>query len=169
MGTVQSSIRAAVGRKMLSSGFLGGTQVFRAYDIARSNRLILEMEMAARLSLGLLMTFEYCGAELPLFEGWALHALVESRILYMNNLNSCFRLLPRRTGPSNIWVACLGLRRRPSTLKSSLKNSLGMSDSLAPRDKPGGGEGTQSLSAWPYNVFREEMGCSSRALALEGG
>ncbi|KAH9023503.1 hypothetical protein EDB84DRAFT_1564677 [Lactarius hengduanensis] len=59
MGTVQSSIRAEVGREKLSSVFLGGTQVFRAYTIASSNRLIPEMEMAARLSLGLAMTFEY--------------------------------------------------------------------------------------------------------------
>ncbi|KAH9036296.1 hypothetical protein EDB84DRAFT_1192242 [Lactarius hengduanensis] len=128
------------------------------------------MEMAARLSLGLPMTFEYFGAELRLFEGWALHALVEFRILYMNNLNSCFRLLPRRTCPSNIWVACPGLRHHPSTLKSSLKISLGASDPLAPRGEPGGGgEGTQSLPAWLHNIFREEMGCSSRALALERG
>ncbi|KAH8985599.1 hypothetical protein EDB86DRAFT_3216440 [Lactarius hatsudake] len=128
------------------------------------NRLIPEMEMVARLSLGLPMTFEYFGVELRLLEGCALHALVEFRILHMNDLNSCFRLLPRRTGPSNICVDCPGLRRRPYTLKSPLKNSLGTSDSLAPRDKPGGGgSGTQSLPAWLHNVLREEMGGWSRA------
>ncbi|KAH8995921.1 hypothetical protein EDB92DRAFT_1814392 [Lactarius akahatsu] len=53
---------------------------------------------------------------------------------------------------------------------SIVQLSEGTSDSLALRDKPGDGrEGTQSIPAWRHNVFREEMGCSLRALAPEGG
>ncbi|KAH9036294.1 hypothetical protein EDB84DRAFT_1560956 [Lactarius hengduanensis] len=63
MGTVFSSIRS---------------EVFRAYAIASNSMLIPEMEMAARLSLGLSMTFEDLGVELRLFEGGALRALVPS-------------------------------------------------------------------------------------------
>ncbi|KAH9023501.1 hypothetical protein EDB84DRAFT_470458 [Lactarius hengduanensis] len=76
MGTVFSSIRSEVGRRKLST--LKGTQVFRAYAIASNSMLIPEMEMAARLSLGLSMTFEDLGVELRLFEGGALRALVPS-------------------------------------------------------------------------------------------
>ncbi|KAH8982484.1 hypothetical protein EDB83DRAFT_1361202 [Lactarius deliciosus] len=173
MSTVQSSIRAEVSRRNLS--FFDGTQVFRAYAIASSNRPIPEMDMAARLSLGLPMTFEYLGVELRLFEGWALRALIKFRILYMDNLHSCFdAFLDTSTGPSKIWVSCPGPRFRPlSSFQISprfgevvwaLENSRETSDLLAPRDKPGGGEaGTQSLPAWLHNVFREEMGGSSRA------
>ncbi|KAH9023519.1 hypothetical protein EDB84DRAFT_1580438 [Lactarius hengduanensis] len=143
MDTVQSSIRTEVSRRKLS--FLDGTQVFRAYAIASSSRLIPEMDTAARLSLDLPMTFEYLGVELRLFEGWALRALVNFRILYKDNLISCFdTFLDTSSGPSTIWA---------------LENLRETADLLASRDKPGG---TQSLPAWLHNLFRGEMGGSLR-------
>ena len=66
MGTIQSLFRAEVSRRKLSN--LNGTQVFRAYAIASSSKLIPEMDMAARLSLDLPMTLGYLGEEPRLFE-----------------------------------------------------------------------------------------------------
>ena len=174
MGTVQSSIRADLSRRKLST--LDGAHVFRTYAIASSKRLIPEMDMAARLSLGLPMTFKYVGVELRLFEGWALRALVKFCMLYMDNLISCFKsFLDASAGPSKIWVACPGPNPHPSTLKPSFRNSPlfeGLArgtgnlprtfDPLAPRidaDKPGGGgAGTPSLPPWLHIVFRKVGG-----------
>ncbi|KAH8984200.1 hypothetical protein EDB86DRAFT_162988 [Lactarius hatsudake] len=180
MGTVQSSIRAEVSHRKLS--ILKGAQVFRAYAIASGKRLIPEMNMAARLSLDLPMTFQHIGVELRLFEGWALRALVEFRILYMDNLISCFKsFFDTSTGPSKIWIACPGPKRhtfihpRLRLVKFSLcdwsqfdevgpgleKSPLAAFDALASRiyaDKPGGGgAGSLSLPAWLHDAFREEI------------
>ncbi|KAI9450607.1 hypothetical protein BJY52DRAFT_1191699 [Lactarius psammicola] len=187
MGTVQSSIRAEVTCRKLST--LNGAQVFRTYAIASSKRLIPEMNMAARLSLDHPMTFEYIGAEMRLFEGWALRALVKFRVLYMDNLISCFEsFLDPSTGPSEIWVACPGPGPKPHhSIRISIliesssqnsprfneavrdsENSLRTSDSLGPRidaDKPGGGgAGAPCLPARLHNVIRKEIGGSSRSL-----
>ncbi|KAH9166749.1 hypothetical protein EDB89DRAFT_2001557 [Lactarius sanguifluus] len=165
MGTVLSSIRA---------------EVFRAYAIASSKRLIPEMNMAARLSLDLPMTFQHIGVELRLFEGWALRVLVEFRILYMDNLISCFKaFFDTSTGPSKIWIACPGPKCHtfihPKLVKISLcnwsqfdevgpgleKSPLAAFDPLTPRiyaDKPGGGgAGSLSLPVWLHDAFREEI------------
>ncbi|KAH9174350.1 hypothetical protein EDB89DRAFT_1952399 [Lactarius sanguifluus] len=178
MGTVLSSIRAEVSHRKLS--ILNGAQVFRAYAIASSKRLIPEMNMAARLSLDLPMTFQHIGVELRLFEGWALRALVEFRMLYMDNLISCFKsFFDTSTGPSKIWIACPGPKRHtfihPRLVRFLLcnwsqfdevgpgleKSPLAAFDPLAPRiyaDKPGGGgAGSLSLPAWLHDAFREEI------------
>ncbi|KAH9022502.1 hypothetical protein EDB84DRAFT_1580618 [Lactarius hengduanensis] len=171
MATVLSSIRSEVSRRKLST--LKGTQVFRTYAIANNSMLIPEMDMAARLSLGLPMTFEDLGVELRLFEGCALRALVKFRLVYMDNLTSYFK--STSTGPS---VACPGPKPHRSIyfcrlIESSSRNppqfdeaenSLETSDPLAPQDKTRGGAGTQSLPAWLHDVFREEIGVRYRAL-----
>ncbi|KAH8995918.1 hypothetical protein EDB92DRAFT_2112692 [Lactarius akahatsu] len=182
MGSVQSSIRAEVSHRKLS--ILNGAQVFRAYAIASSKGLVPEMDMVARLSLDLPMTFEYIGIELRLFEGWALRALVEFRILYIDNLISCFKsFFDTNTGPSKIWIACpgpkcdtfifprfvnisLGNWSQFDEVGPGLENSLAAFDPLAPRiyaDKPGGGEaGASSLPAWLHDAFKEEIDLGSR-------
>ncbi|KAF8257478.1 hypothetical protein EI94DRAFT_1422306, partial [Lactarius quietus] len=70
MVTVQSSIRAEISRKKLLSPT--GTESFRVFAIACRKRLIPKMKEAARLTLGHLITFEYVGDALRLFNGWAL-------------------------------------------------------------------------------------------------
>src|SRR5579863_7542828 len=59
LGQVQAYIRAEIDR----GGFPApvGTEVFGAYAIARSKRLVTEMENAARLTLDYPMTFETIG------------------------------------------------------------------------------------------------------------
>ncbi|KAH9018777.1 hypothetical protein EDB83DRAFT_172762 [Lactarius deliciosus] len=184
MGTVQSSIRAEVSHRKLS--VLNGAQVFRAYAIASSKGLVPEMDMVARLSLDLPMTFEYIGVELRLFEGWALRALVKFRILYIDNLISCFKsFFDTSTGPSKIWIACPGPKCDtfifPRFINISLcnwsqfdevgpgleKSPLAAFDPLAPRiyaDKPGGsGAGSLSLPAWLHDAFREEIKLGSKS------
>jgi hypothetical protein len=149
------------------------------------------MNMAARLSLDLPMMFEYLTVELRLFEGWALRALVNFRMLYRRNLIgliSCFKsFLDTSTGPSKFWITSPGPKPRPSTpisrqINHRLRNlrlyeeilldvvySPETLDPLAPRidkDQSGGdGEDDPSVPAWLHNVFREEIGGPMLALA----
>lgn len=167
MGAVQSSIRAEVSRRKLST--LSGTQVFRTYAIASSWGLIPEMNMAARHSLDLTMKFEDIGVELRLFEGWALRALLNYRILYRDNLISCFKsFLDICNGPSEIWIACPG--PKPSLWDLQLFEELVRSKDNSPRaydpfahqieaDKPeDGGPITPSVPVWLHNLFSEGVG-----------
>ena len=179
IGTVQSSIRAEVSHRKLST--LNGTKAFRTYAIASSWRLIPEMEMAARLSLDLPMTFEHLGVELREFEGWALRTLVNYRMLYRENLISCFKsLLATNTGPSKIWIACpgpkqyfcspipifrIGSRFLRLLLHEGYVDSPETLDPLAPRINMFG-EDAPRVPAWLYNVFRKEIGGPIMALEI---
>ncbi|KAF8267482.1 hypothetical protein EI94DRAFT_1321633 [Lactarius quietus] len=167
MGAVQSSIRAEVSRRNLST--LDGTQVFRTYAMASRWRLIPEMNMAARLSLDLPMKFEYLGVELRLFEGWELRALIKFRMLYRENLISCLKLfLDTCTGPTEIWNACPGPKLRLSFPISfsmfgecvqDMFNFRGTCGILAPRidaaktGKGGAGVPGPGVPAWMRKVF----------------
>jgi hypothetical protein len=106
MASVQSSIRAGVKRGEFPAP--KGAEVFAAYAIASAKELIPEMENAARLTLDRPMTFEILGEGLQLFEGWALHDLVNFRRRCRDNLVTCldsfFEVQP--PGPSSIWVGC---------------------------------------------------------------
>ena len=100
MASAQSFIRAEVSRG--ASPGPKGTEAFPAYAIAISNELIPEMENAARLTLDQPMTFQSLGEGLPLFEGWALHDLLDYRRRCRDNLVTCLNSFPL---PSN-WVGC---------------------------------------------------------------
>ncbi|KAI0248055.1 hypothetical protein BJV78DRAFT_1285095 [Lactifluus subvellereus] len=105
MPTVQSSVRAEVRRKGLLSP--KGAEAFRVYAIAYGKRLIPEMETTARLTLDYPMTFEFLGAALRSFEGWALRDLANFRQRCTDSLTSCFKSLSdHRNGPSRFWVGC---------------------------------------------------------------
>jgi hypothetical protein len=106
MVLVQSSIRAEVSR----GGFPepSGAEVFHAYAIASSKRLIPEMQNAARRTLCHPMTFEVLGEGLRLFEGCALRDLASFRKRCRDNLIACLEtfLDVHAEAPSNIWVSC---------------------------------------------------------------
>jgi len=114
MGQVQASICAEVNR----GGFPApmGTEVFRAYAIARSKRLIPETENAARLTLDYPMTFETLGEGLRLFEDSALHDLACFRRRCRDGLVTCLKsfLEVNAQGPSSIWVGCPSAIRKVS-------------------------------------------------------
>ena len=103
---IQSFIRDEVSRD--GSPVPVGTEVFRAYAIASSKGLILEMEKAARLTLDYPMTFESLGEELRFFEGSALLDLVYFRRRYQYHLATSLRsiLQVNDSGPLNIWIGC---------------------------------------------------------------
>jgi hypothetical protein len=105
MDSVQSSIRTEVASR--SPPALEGGKAFRAFAIASRSRLMLEMEMAARLTLDQPMTFEHVGDELRIFEGRALSELAEFRKACRDNLISSFTsLLDINSDCSKIWVGC---------------------------------------------------------------
>ncbi|KAF8258251.1 hypothetical protein EI94DRAFT_1155013 [Lactarius quietus] len=111
MTTVQSSIRAEVGRRGLLSQTGAGS--FRLFAAACRKRLIPEMKAAARLTLGYPMTFEYLGEALKSFEGWALSDLASFRRLCSFRVSSCFETISNsRSEPSTIWLGC------PTALRS---------------------------------------------------
>lgn len=104
MEEVQSSIRAEVVRRLKSST---RTEVFRVYAIAFRKRLIPEVAMAARLTLGHPLTFESLGDTLRLFEGRALRDLADFRLRSMHNFCSNWRSFSDcLKWPSKIWVGC---------------------------------------------------------------
>jgi hypothetical protein len=78
MDTVRFSIRAEISRKKLFSSTRDG--LFRVYAVAYRKKLIPEMAMAARLTLGYPLTIESLGDALPLFEGCALRDLADFRL-----------------------------------------------------------------------------------------
>jgi hypothetical protein len=120
MVQVQASIRAEVNR----GGFPApmGTEVFRAYAIARDKRLIPEIENAARLTLDFPMTFETLGEGLRLFEGVALWDLACFRRRCRDNLVTCLKsfLKVNVPGPSSIWVGCPSDVHEENLLESPL-------------------------------------------------
>jgi hypothetical protein len=105
MTTVQSSIRAEIGRRGLLSPT--GAESFRLFANACRKSLIPEMKAAARLTLGHPMTFEYLGEALRSFEGWALFDLSRFRLCCRDSITSCFRVFGNgSSGPSKVWVGC---------------------------------------------------------------
>ena len=77
MDAVQSNIRASIKLGIFPAPVKA--QGFSAYAMASSMRLVPEMENAARLTLGQLMTFESLGEELRSFKGRALCDLIRYR------------------------------------------------------------------------------------------
>ena len=106
MTSVQSYIRAQVDHGVFPMP--KGAEVFSAYAIASSKRLVPEMENAARQTLDYPMTFEVLGEGLRLFEGWALRDLANVRKRYRDNLKSCFEsFLQTEESRFNIWTPCV--------------------------------------------------------------
>ncbi|KAI9450611.1 hypothetical protein BJY52DRAFT_1191703 [Lactarius psammicola] len=142
MGTVQSAIRAEILLRPPSAR--NGAQAFRAYAIASSSQLTLEMDTAARLTLDQPMTFEHLGDELRLFEGPALRELSRYRKSCRDNLVSCLEsFLDIDSGPSKIWLDC------HQRVSSSI-SGFGMPRDL-PRD-PG-----PKLSVWVRNMITPQI------------
>ncbi len=106
MDAVQSFIRAEVSReKLLSLPYEGWA--FHVYAAAYSKRLVPEMAIAARSTLGYPLTFESLGHSLRLFEGGALRDLADFRLRSIDNFSSNLKSFSGRVkGPSKIWVGC---------------------------------------------------------------
>ena len=77
MESVQSNIRSAIYHGKFPAPV--EVEAFSAYAIASSMGLVPEAEDAARLTLGLPMTFESLGEGLRLFKGRALYDLIRYR------------------------------------------------------------------------------------------
>jgi hypothetical protein len=125
MDAVQSSIRAEVSRRLLSSTRV---EVLCVYAVAYNKRLIPEAVTAARLTLGYSLTFESLGDALQLFEDRALRVLADFRLRRIHNLSSNLRsFLDHLKGPSKIWVGCPTakgenvIRRLPTWLQDCLR------------------------------------------------
>jgi hypothetical protein len=107
MSAIQSSIRTEVIHRNFPA--LAGSQAFRAYSVAFSNKLSPETETIARLTLDYPLTFEALGSDLLLFEGSALSKLAGFRKMCRDSVVSCLEsFLDVRTGLSKIWVGCPG-------------------------------------------------------------
>jgi hypothetical protein len=106
MDHIQALIRAEVDRREFPIPV--GTEVFRAYAIASSKRLIPEMENMALLALNYPMTFETLGEGIRLFEGSALHELAHFRKRCRDNAVACLQSVQAHTGnsPFKIWIGC---------------------------------------------------------------
>lgn len=105
MTTIQSSIRAEVSRRGLL--LPTGAETFHVYAVAYRKRLIPEMKVAARLTLGHPMTFEYLGKALRSFEGCALFDLSRFRQRCRDGITSCSKVfLDGNSGPSKVWIGC---------------------------------------------------------------
>ena len=116
MASVQSLIRAKIKRGEFPAP--NGAEAFSAYMLAISKGLIPEIENAARQTLDHPMTFETLGEGLKLFEGCALRDLASFRIRVKDNLVRCLDsfLEADPPGPSSIWVGCITVLGRASTL-----------------------------------------------------
>ena len=149
MFAVISAIRAEVSHGKFP--VLVEVQAFRAYALASSNRLVPEMENAARHTLDYPMTFEYLGSELELFEGWALRVLADFRRLYRDNLVSCLEsFLDVRSGPSKIWVGCLSKVQHPNARPALLFNTQ-PSAHEAKKKEP-------TLPSWLHGFLSQQIG-----------
>jgi hypothetical protein len=107
MDTVQSSIRAEVGRRGLL--FSTGAGVFRVYAVAYSKGLTSEVEAAARLTLGRPLTFESLGDALRSFEGRALRDLAEYRLRSIRRFRSKWESFSFSDSPGGAlknWSGC---------------------------------------------------------------
>ena len=136
MTTVQSSIRAEVGRRGLLSPT--GAESFRVFAIACRKQLIPEMKVAARLTLSHPMTFEFLGDALRSFEGWALLDLYRFHRCCRDSITSCLKVFSdNRSGPSKFWVGC------PSPRHITFK-------------PPGEEDGTD-LPIWLNDIFEAEI------------
>jgi hypothetical protein len=111
MVSVQSFIRAEVSRGAFPAP--SGAKAYSVYAIASAKDLIPEMESAARQTLDHPLTFEMFGKGL---EGWAMADLASFRSRCRDNLIACLDsfLEVEPPGPSNIWVGCPYVSKRPA-------------------------------------------------------
>ena len=137
MEEAQSLIRAEFSRSRLLSST--PAEIFRAYAVAYSKRLIPEVETAARLTLGHPLTFESLGGTLRLFEGSALRDLAEFRLRSIHKFCSNWRSFTDCLGgASKIWVGCPtandgnDVRRLPTWLEDCLRSKLLIADKFGP-------------------------------------
>jgi hypothetical protein len=148
MASVQLSIRAGVSHGIFPTA--KGAEAFSAYAIASAKGLVPEMEKAARQTLDHPMTFEVLGEGLRLFEGWALHDLVNLRKRYRDNLVSCFKsFLKTRESRFQIWTPCASY-----THQSSGHNSYGKGSNSRSRGYNSYGKDSNSGSSG-YNSYRK--------------
>lgn len=111
MVSVQSFIRAEVSRGVFPAPSV--TKAYSVYAIASAKDLIPEMEIAARQTLDHPLTFEMFGKGL---EGWAMADLASFRSRCSDNLIACLDsfLEVEPPGPSNVWVGCPYVSKRPA-------------------------------------------------------
>ena len=83
MASIQSHIRAEIERGTFPAP--AKAQAFRAYGIANSMSLSVEMERAALLTLGQPMTLEHLGDGLRSFKGQAIYDLIRYRAVAASN------------------------------------------------------------------------------------
>jgi hypothetical protein len=124
MASVQSSIRAEV--NCGASPVPKKGEAYSAYAIASANELIPEMENAARLTLDVAMTFETLGEGLRLFEGRALHDLINFRKRCRDGFIACLDsfLKVQPPGPSSIWVGCPEVMIDSAAAEIDVQNAL---------------------------------------------
>jgi BTB/POZ domain len=104
MPGIQSSIRAEVSQRNLLAS-TGAEAVI--YGIASKNKLLPEMQTAARLSLYHPLTFEHLGEGLREFEACALRDLANFRKSCRDSLVSCLEsFLDTQNSPSKTWNGC---------------------------------------------------------------
>ena len=104
-----------------------GSRGVLCYVIASNNRLIPEMENAARQTLEHPMTFEIFGEGLRSIQGWALRDLANFRKRCRDNLVACFEsFLQLKQPPSNIWATCVENHNR-HTARHLSSNQTGAS------------------------------------------
>ena len=116
MTSILSSIRAKV--RLGEFPAPKGAEAFSAYAIAVGEKLVPEMENAARQTLNFPMTFEILGEGLLLFDAGALQDLANFCKRCRDSLIACLGLFlqVQPPGPSTIWVGCP--RGKPKERKS---------------------------------------------------
>ena len=108
MDAVLSFVRAEVSsKKLLSSSFAG--EAFRVYAVAYSKRLLPEIAMSARNTLGYPLTFKCLDYSLRSFEGGALRDLADFRLRSIGKFSSNLKSFSGRPS-SKIWVGCPGAK-----------------------------------------------------------
>jgi hypothetical protein len=170
VSAVQSSIRAEVVRGKFPA--LAGSQAFRAYSIAFSNKLSPETETIARLTLDYPLTFEVLGSDLLLFEGSALSKLARFRKMCRDSVVSCLEsFLDVRSGLSKVWVGCPGSKvqrlqgpqpqvahpsfafgqAKPEQSQASSSSIFTFGSIPTDNDEP-------TLPSWLHDLFTQEIG-----------